>query len=91
MLYIRYTICDVPNTHTQIGLIPGTGDPYIQLVITVEVLEPTPRLIICIVLHDAQDVNRDVLEPNLTGGKNSVLKSIDRFLIIEIDDFNVVS
>ena len=41
MSYIRYSIYDIPNTHTQIGLIPDTRDPYIQLVMTAEGLEPT--------------------------------------------------
>ena len=41
VFYIRYSICDVPDAHTQIGLISDTGDSYIQLVMTAEVPEPT--------------------------------------------------
>ena len=41
VFYIRYPICDVSNAYTQIGLISDTGDPYIQLVMTAEVPEPT--------------------------------------------------
>ena len=75
------------------GPISGGGSCKAQNGTSIDCGHPScfPRPIFCIVLHDAQGVNRDVLEPTLQAARTACSKVFDRFLIVEIDDFNVIS